>query len=191
MPTPVLFIQGGSEGAHAADAELADSLQRALGQDYAVAYPAMPGEEEPNYLAWKAEILQQLKSMGSDAVLVGHSIGASVISKLLTEEPPPVRGVFLIAAPFWHTHDFWNWKEAELPGDAAARVPKNVPLFFYHGREDETVPIAHLKMYSRLFPEATIRRLDDLDHQLKGDLSAVAEDIRGLDEGPSSPRTPR
>ena len=179
IPINLLFVQGGSAGAYAADAELATSLQRALGAGYAVRYPAMPNEDDPDYQAWKAEILNQLKTMGPDAILVGHSIGASVIIKLLTEEVPAVNGVFLIATPFWHDDDFWQWKEAQLPADAAARVPKTVPLFFYHGRADESVPIAHLEMYVRLFPGATVRRLDGMDHQLKGDLSVVAEDIKG------------
>lgn len=177
MPTPVLFIQGGSEGAYDADAELAASLKAALGAGYEVRYPRMPDEDNPDYGTWKSEILSQLSKMGPDAILVGHSIGASVIIKLLSEASPAIRGVFLIATPFWYTHDFWKWKEAELPGDAAARVPEAIPLFFYHGREDESVPIAHLEMYARLFPSATFRRFDGLDHQLNGDLSAVAEDI--------------
>ena len=185
MATPVLFIQGGGEGAYQADAELASSLRTALGADYEVRYPAMPKESDPDYVAWKSRILAELADIGSGAILVGHSIGASVIIKLLTEATPSLSGAFLIAGPFWYDDEFWNWKEAELPRDAGSRIPATLRVTFYHGSEDEFVPFTHLAMYARLFPTATIRRLDGRNHQLNGDLSDVAGDIRAL--GPKVP----
>ena len=185
MATPVMFIQGGGEGAYQADTELASSLRKALGANYEVRYPAMPNENDPDYAGWKARILSELADRGEEALLVGHSIGASVIIKLLTEATPALSGAFLIASPFWYDDEFWNWKEAELPGDAGSRIPATLPLTFYHGSEDEVVPFSHLAMYARLFPTASIRRLDGRDHQLNGDLSDVARDIKAL--GPKAP----
>jgi uncharacterized protein len=180
MAIPVLFIQGASEGAYQADAELAASLRQALGGDYEVHYPAMPSENDPSYSEWKARILADLAELGDGTVLVGHSIGASVLIKLLTETAPSISGAFLAATPFWYDDDFWNWKDAELPRDAGRRIPPNVPLTFYHGGDDESVPFSHLARYARLFPTATIRRLAGRNHQLNDDLSEVARDIRAL-----------
>lgn len=179
MARPVLFIQGGGDGAYKEDAELAKALGQALGLGFDVRYPALPNESEPDFTAWKARILAELKEMGPGAILVGHSIGASVIIKLLTDTSPSLAGVFLIAAPFWYHHDFWHWPEAQLPKDADTRVPRSLPLFFYHGSEDKVVPFSHLDLYAELFPHATIRRLKG-DHQLQGDLSVVARDIRDI-----------
>ena len=178
MTHPVLFIQGGAEGAYRADKELVDRLRRALGAGYEVRYPQMPNEDEPDYTVWKERILGDLQEMGPGAILVGHSIGASVVIKLLTEAAPPVAGVFLIAAPFWYDDKFWHWPEAELPKDAGGRIPAGLALFFYHGTDDTSVPIAHLDRYGRLFPRATIRPLPGRDHQVQGDLSPIANDIR-------------
>jgi hypothetical protein len=50
MPKQVLFIQGGGEGAHAIDADLAASLARLLGGEFEVRYPFMPNEAAPAYL---------------------------------------------------------------------------------------------------------------------------------------------
>ena len=50
MKTPVLFIQGGGEGAHEYDALLSKSLQQALGSEYEVHYPRMPDESNPEIL---------------------------------------------------------------------------------------------------------------------------------------------
>ena len=178
----VLFIHGGGEGAHAWDSRLASSLEEKLGAGYVVSYPKMPNEAEPEYEAWKRCISEQHVALGDDVVLVGHSLGASVLIKLLVASPPArsVAGVFLIAAPFWHEHEGWQWKDLELPADAADRAPRGVPMFLYHGRADEFVPFAHLALYAKRFPRATVRALDERNHQLNDDLTEIADDIRKL-----------
>jgi predicted alpha/beta hydrolase family esterase len=147
----------------------------------------MPNEANPDYEVWKGHILEELARMGEGAVLVGHSIGASVAIKLVADGALPrfVAGVFLASTPFWHDHEVWRWKEVELPSDAAARLPRGVPLFLYHGREDEVVPSSHVDMYAKVLPGAVVRRLSGRDHQLNNDLTEVAGDIRGCAEGRS------
>jgi predicted alpha/beta hydrolase family esterase len=180
--TKVLFIQGGGEGAHACDAALAKSLADELGPGYAVTYPKMPDEADPNYLAWQACIAAELNALGSHVVAVGHSIGASILIKFLAEAAPDssVSGIFLIAPPFLHEKDGWPWKEAELRADAAETLPRGIPLFLYHGREDEVVPLAHLEQYSKMFRRALARELIGRNHQLNDDLTEVANDIRSV-----------
>ena len=57
MTRQVLFIQGGGEGTHDEwDNKLVDSLSRELGPSYAIRYPLMPNEADPNYAAWKAAL---------------------------------------------------------------------------------------------------------------------------------------
>lgn len=182
MANRVLFIQGGSEGAYDADAALVANLREKLSPSYDVRYPIMPNEDEPDYSAWKQKILDELAAIGDDVVLVGHSIGASVIAKLLTEQTfeQAVRAVFLISTPFWYDHEFWHWDEVKLPPDASASIPKNMPLYLYHGRSDESVPFDHMKMYAKALPQAILRPLDNRDHQVNEDLSEVARDIRAL-----------
>jgi predicted alpha/beta hydrolase family esterase len=182
MERRVLFIQGGSEGAHDADAKLAASLERGLGHGYRVHFPKMPNETEPDYTAWKDTIVRKLARMGDGAILVGHSIGGSVVARLICEGEASqgLAGVFLASSPFWHDDSFWRWDEVRLPKDAGDKFPAGVPLFLYHGRADEFVPFAHLKMYAAMFPQATVRPLDGHNHQLNDDLSAVARDIKTL-----------
>lgn len=178
----VLFIHGGGEGAYASDAKLADSLRKKLGAGYVVHFPKMPDEAEPDYETWKREIVRELTAMGDDAILVGHSIGGSVAIKLLTEPDGglSVAGVFLVSTPFWHDHEVWHWKDVELRKDAAAQLPRGIPVFLYHGRDDEMVPFSHVEMYARVLPDAVVRRLDGRDHQLNDDLTEVARDIGAL-----------
>jgi predicted alpha/beta hydrolase family esterase len=179
----VLFIQGGGEDAYDWDVKLARNLAAKLGTGYSVSFPRMPHEADPNYQAWKRQILAELKPLGHGTVLVGHSLGASMLIKMLAEGEivQSLRGVFLIAAPLFREPEGWQWKEAELPSDAARKLPKDVPLFFYQGSEDETVPYAHYTFYTKTFRHAVGRALDSRNHQLNDDLTEVAEDIRQLD----------
>lgn len=181
MARQVLFIHGGGGGAYEEDLKLAASLRDRLGADYAVQYPQMPDEEDPDYEVWKQTIADELAAMAVDGILVGHSIGASVIIRAVVDGiGQPIAGVFLVATPFWHDHEIWRWTEVELPDDAAERLPRGVPVFFYHGSQDEIAPVSHLDMYARVFPQATVRRLDGRNHQLNDDLAEVAQDILGL-----------
>jgi len=184
MPKPVLFIQGGGEGAHVVDGRLVESLRRALGTRYDVRYPTMPNEGAPSYASWKSRVAEELESLGDGIVLVAHSIGAALSINALAEDHSKRRlaGIFLIAAPFvgeggWKGEGFTPRKEL------GARLPRGVPVYLYHGRDDETVPVAHVDLYARAIPRATIRRLDRGGHQLVNDLAVVADDIRTLMEG--------
>lgn len=187
MAKQVLFVHGGGGGAHAEDSKLVTSLGEQLGHGYVVRYPKMPNEDDPDYETWKQCIFKELAIMGDDALLVGHSIGASVLIKVLTDgdRKQSVAGAFLIAAPFWHDHEVWRWPEVELPPDSADKLPSGVPVFLYHGREDEIVPFSHLALYANALPQAIVRAVDGRNHQLNDDLTEVADDIKRLAFGPA------
>lgn len=182
MTNQVLFIHGGGGGAYEADATLASRLGDDLGRGFSVRYPEMPNEEEPDYPVWKRILFDQAREMGERAILVGHSIGASVLLKAFTEpgDKPKAAGIFSLAAPFWHEHKVWTWDEVKLSPGAAQHFPRDTPIFLYHGDADETVPIAHLDMYAKALPLAKTKRLFARDHQLNEDLSEIARDMESI-----------
>jgi uncharacterized protein len=182
MASQVLFIHGGGGSAYEADAALVENLRRELGPSYQVRYPEMPNEKNPDYNAWKHIILEEARDMGERAILVGHSIGASVLIKVLTERgaKPAIAGAFLVSGPYWHDHEFWRWDEVALSANAGDHYPPGVPLFLYHGADDEFVPVSHLDMYAKALPQAVVRRLAGRNHQLNDDMTEVARDIAGL-----------
>lgn len=181
MKHQVLFIQGGGQGAYEEDGKLAAHLQEVLGAAYDVRYPKMPNEGSPEYAAWSHQIAKELAALDGEVILVGHSLGASILLKYLSEEKleKPIAGVFLIAPPYWGAED-WQVSEYELPEDFASKLPEALPLFFYHSRDDEWVPFAHLELYAEKLLQATIRTFDDRGHQFNNDLTEVAQDIKGL-----------
>lgn len=184
MNRQVLFVHGGA--VYEQDRKLAASLSDALGAAYEVRYPEMPNADAPEYGAWRDCIAEELSALGGGVILVGHSLGASVLLKYLSEENAegPVAGLFLVAAPFWGAED-WEVDEYTPREDCAHWLPESLPIFFYHGRDDEIVPFEHLSLYAEKLPGATFRELDGGGHQLGNDLSGVARDIARL-EGETS-----
>jgi uncharacterized protein len=181
----ILFIQGGGSGAHKEDGKLVAPLGKLLGAGYDVHYPKMPKESDPDYQLWKPQIRKELASMKGNVILVGHSLGGSFLLKYLSEEKIETRvaALFLIATPYWGG-DGWRYEgyePAALPKDFPSRLPKGTPIFFYHSRDDEVAPFAHLALYKDKLPQATIRVLDGRGHQLNNDLSEVAADIKCLE----------
>ena len=175
----VLFVHGGGEGAHEADEKLAASLRGALGGGYDVRSPKMPDEGSPEVEAWKGKIAGELATMDGEAILVGHSVGAHMLLKYLSEEEveKPVAGLFLVAAPYAGTGG-WEIEEDALPEDFASKLPEGLPVFLYHGRDDEEVPFGHLALYEAKLPRATGRGFDGRGHQFGDDLSEVGRDVR-------------
>src|SRR5690348_12025187 len=92
MTRNVLFIQGAGEGTHDAwDNKLVASLERELGEGYAIRYPRMPDEDDPHYDAWKAALFRELDALEGDAIVVGHSLGGTFLIHALAERTARAR----------------------------------------------------------------------------------------------------
>jgi predicted alpha/beta hydrolase family esterase len=179
MKNYLLFIQGAGGGAWHEDKKLVEFLQDKLADNYEVIYPKMPKEDQPEYKAWKTEIAKELNALNGKVILVGHSLGGSVLLKYLSEEniKTSIAGVFLIATPYWGTKD-WQADQFILDKDFASRLG-NVPcMFLYHSRDDDWVPFTHLGLYAKKLRGATIREFSGRGHQFNNNLAEVVEDIK-------------
>jgi uncharacterized protein len=179
--TDVVFIQGGGPGAYDADAVLAESLRAHLGDDARVAFPRMPGEDDPDPSRWVRAIREAVAAAEAPAVLVGHSVGGYLLLRALTEgEPvlPPVRAVVVIAAPFPSGDPDWVFEGFELPEGFGALLP-DAPVVLAQSEDDEVVPIAHRALYAAAIPRATVLTTTG-GHQLGDDLSRIAEAVQAL-----------
>ncbi len=181
MKTQIVFFHGGgSIEDYDADQKLVDSLSAALGPGNPVHYPYLPNDGTPD-LGRRRQLHQEITKSTDDVILVGHSLGASMLLAYLSENQPtkPIAGIFLLAAPFWNGDADWV-KAFRLQPGFAAKLNPGIPLFFYHCRDDEEVPFAHFEIYKQLLPWATFRQLETGGHQFNNDLKAVAADIRAL-----------
>ncbi len=179
----LLFVQGGGKGAHDEwDNKLVASLRKELGQDYEIHYPRMPNEDDPSYALWKTALERVLGTLRDGAILVGHSVGGTILVRVLAEQlsAREFGAIFVIAAPFIGNGG-WSAAEMQFPPDLGARLPKDVPIYLYHGLEDEIAPPSHIELYARAVPQAHVHRLPGRDHQLNGDLREVAAAILSLE----------
>jgi pimeloyl-ACP methyl ester carboxylesterase len=177
----LLFIQGGGAGVHDEwDDKLVASLKRELGGGWDIRYPRMPDEDDPKYSTWKSAIEREIAKLEDGAVLIGHSIGATLLVNVLAGQDRRIGALILVSAPFVGEGG-WPGEEFSTPADLGARLSEGVPVHLFHGDADETAPPAHADLYARAMPQAQLHRLPGRDHQLGNDLSEVAAVIKSLE----------
>lgn len=181
MNKQILFIQGGGDDGYTADKALVASLRKALGKGYTIAYPELKSDEsQPDY-GWVKQIAKQISDYNEDLIIVAHSFGASMLLKHLSENSVPknITAVFLLATPFWKGDEDWQ-KGLMLEKDFAGKLPKDIPLFFYHCRDDEEVPFAQFEKYKKKIENATFHAIKTGGHQFEDALNNVVTDIKSL-----------
>ena len=181
MNNCVLFIHGeGGEG-YEADKKLVASLQAALGETCKVRYPQILSDETLSDFGWPPPIGKEIANIKGNVILVGHSLGASLLLKYLSENEikKKIPAVFLISTPFWRGNE--DWKQGlKLHKNFLDKLPKKVPIFLYRCRDDEEVQFKNLLLYAQRLPQATVREIANGGHQLNNDLTIVAKDIKSL-----------
>jgi uncharacterized protein len=185
MPSQVLLVHSsGPQGPGEGSAPFADRLREELGSAYDVQFPIMPAPEDPHYEPWSERLGEILAGITDPVIVVGHSLGGSVVLKHLaeTERYQSIAGLVLVETPFWGQSD-WEaeWALPQEWPDANTTLP---PTFLFHSRDDEEIPFAHLELYAKRLPDAEIHPVDGNGHLFdRGDLSEIVETIRSLSAG--------
>ncbi len=141
----------------------------------------MPDPENPKYTLWKAQLEKEFASLNGELIVIGHSLGGSVLLKYLSEKSvkQSISGLFMIAAPYWGKDDDWQAGEYTLSEDFALKLPQVSQIFFYHSFNDEIVPFAHLGHYLEKLPQAVNRTFKGNDHYFNNGLPHLVDDIKG------------
>ena len=181
MNKHILFIQGGGNGGYEADKELVASLRTALGKGYDISYPEIKSDETASDFGWTQQIGKKISEIKSDVILVGHSFGASMILKYLSENSvkEKMEGIFLMATPFWNGNEDWQ-TGLKLQENFADKLPDETPIFFYHCQDDEETPFSHMEHYRQKLTQPIFREMKKGGHQLHNNLTLVANDIKSL-----------
>ncbi|MBW8881795.1 MAG: alpha/beta fold hydrolase, partial [Asticcacaulis sp.] len=149
MPKQILFVQGAGEAVHDQwDNRLVDSLRRELGDGYTFLYPPMPDEADPRYPDWRAALLKAFEGLEDGAILIGHSVGGTVLLHTLADAAPKFRpgALILIAPPFIGNG---GWQSDDVPARSSFILPAGLPIRLYHGTEDADVPFGHSQLYAK------------------------------------------
>jgi predicted alpha/beta hydrolase family esterase len=190
MAQRILVVHSaGPQGPGEGSSPFVDRLVGELGAGYEVLFPILPDPDEPRYEPWSMALAEILAETGKPLIVVGHSLGGSVILKHLAESDPEegIAGLVLVATPYWGESD-WEaeWALPEGWPDPETELP---PIFLFHSRDDEEIPFEHLERYARRLPAATANPLDGNGHLFdRGELGEIAATIRGL--SPDGDRPP-
>jgi predicted alpha/beta hydrolase family esterase len=183
MRKQILIIHGaGVQMSHRRNTDWQAGLQDALGANYEVLTPQMPSPETPRYAAWKSQLEESLALLNDKSILVGHSLGGSVLLKYLSEETrqKSISGLFIVAAPCWGADQKWQSDEFAFRENFSnlLRIPR---IVLYHSRDDEVVPFTHLAIFKQKLPSAIVRPLNGRGHEFNNEeFREIVDDIKSL-----------
>jgi predicted alpha/beta hydrolase family esterase len=176
----ILFLHSaGHQHDEEGSAMLLKYIKENLSADFQIIAPVMPHPEEPNYESWKNALKEIFKIMDDDMILIGHSLGGSVLLKFLSEERPTqtVRTLHLIAVPFWGLED-WEVDEFRLREDFAERLPSVSAIYIYHSKDDQIVSTQHAEKYAAELRGADYQELNGYGHVFWKGLPALIRDVK-------------
>lgn len=183
MNATVMFIHSaGPQGSEQGSNNMIAYLKEELMNEYDLTFPNMPTPEDPKYIEWKDQIEKELKVLKGEVILVGHSLGGSVLLKLLSEETYNIKisGLFVVAAPYWGIDKDWQRQDFILQEDFDQHLRQIPQLFLYHSREEEIVPFSHHLAYAEKLPQANRIVLEGSQHLFQNGLPELIKEIRSL-----------
>ena len=180
MSYEILFIQGAGNVTTEQEQVIVDSLRNNLGDGFTIIYPPMP-DAEPTYITWNDILTTNLNNLSGKVILLGHSLGASIILKHFSSTlvPDKIIGMILFGPPYWKDQN-WDISEYVIEDDFLANLGKLKNIYFYYSIDDEVIPYTHLESYQKLLPQANWRIISDVDHSYHGAITDMIKDIQEL-----------
>jgi uncharacterized protein len=178
----ILFLhsaghQHGDEGS----SRLISYLKKNLSHTFDIIAPIMPHPDDPDYESWKTVLHEILKIMDNNMIIVGHSLGGSVLLKFLSEEKftKTIRALFLVAVPYWGFED-WEADEFILRDSFVKHLPTIKKISIYHSQDDEIISPTHAEKYAEEIPAADLYQLNGYGHVFWDGLPELVEAIKNL-----------
>jgi hypothetical protein len=179
----IVFAHSGGSQSKAGQGsyDFVKSLRKELGSGFEIQFPVIEKPEAPTYAMWKKMFDVELKKTKEPLIIIGHSLGGSMILKYLSEEKIKVNilGMFLVAIPYWGAGN-WQADEFVLRKDFTSHLPPIARIQLYQSEDDAIVPFNHFKLYQRDLPAADYIRLPGQDHVFLNGLPELVKQIRAL-----------
>ena len=176
----ILFLHSaGPQHDDEGSAKLVNYIREKLSADYQIIAPIMPDPDDPSYQSWKNALIEIFKIIDDGIILIGHSLGGSVLLKFLSEEQPQqkIKALYLVAVPFWGLED-WDVSEFQLANDFAKRLPPIPAINIYHSKDDQIVSLDHAARYTAELPGAVYHELNGYGHVYWKGLPALITHIQ-------------
>ena len=148
MPTPTIIVVHGT-GGHPRINWIPWLRQELGNHQIPVQVPQLPTPEDQSLSTWTAAFLEQVGPLSAQSILVGHSMGAGFILRLLENAGGPIVGTFLVSGWTGLLHDPYfdpligSFFEGEFAWEALRE--KAGVLRMYHGDDDPYVPLGLAK----------------------------------------------
>lgn len=183
MRKQILFAHSGGtqNGPGMGSYDFVKWLRESLGDQYEISYPIIEDPEAPTFEMWETMLDQQLVQKNHPVMLIGHSLGGSMLLKYLSEQESDfnITGLFLVATPYWGKGG-WNVDDFKLKKDSSKHLPSLSELHFFHCSNDPIVPFEHLNSYKQDFPNAMVHELQCNSHVFADGLPELVEIIKNL-----------
>jgi len=159
-----------------------DNLQADLGENFDVLMPTMPNKTNANYLEWKIMFDKVLEIVDKEIIFIGHSLGALVLVKYLSENQitKDICSLHLVSGPF---------NSDGLDGEDLGRFPLSDNLskvtsqaskiYIYHSTDDKVVPVSHATQYAKALDTDKIRIFNNLGHIKIEHFPELVSDVLG------------
>lgn len=184
MKKKIFFAHsGGAQGSPGQGSyDLVEWLRRSLQNDFEIFCPVIEDPEAPSYDMWKRMLDSEFSSLDGEIILIGHSLGGSMLLKYLSEEQTELQiaGLFLISTPCWGKGG-WSVDEFKLRTNFDAQLPEIPTIHLFHSTDDPIVPFEHLEFYKNSFPDASVYEISGDDHVFANGLPKVVEGIKSLE----------
>lgn len=163
------------------DKDWKDTLQRDLGEDFAVIQPSMPNKQNAKYAEWKIWFEKHIPHLQDEIILVGHSLGGVFLVKYLSDNdfPTEISATFLVSAPFDAMESEYDLGNFVAPDDLSRLRMQGGDIYIYHSKDDPVVDFADAEKYADKLPEAQLKTFTDKGH-FNADLPEIVEDIKKI-----------
>lgn len=182
MKRQILFVHSaGPQGMNEGSSNLVAWLKESVGDHFEILYPIMPQPDDPSYEIWKNKLEKVISVMEDNFILIGHSLGGSVVLKYLSENHVAKKpgALYLIATPWWGEKG-WGFEAFGMKKDFESKLPPLKHVFIYHSINDDIVPFEHAKIYAEKLSGAVLQTLEGGEHAFDHGLPQLADDIRNL-----------
>lgn len=186
MKKQILFAHsGGAQGGSGKGSfDFVEWLRKELGEAFEIHCPLIENPEEPTYEMWQSMFngaFAELETNDSGCILIGHSLGASVLLKYLSEQRPDIKidGLFLVATPYWGEEN-WDVDEFKLENMFVQNLPEIPAIHLFQSKNDPFVPYGHMQVYKSKLPQAVPHTIDGDSHAFADGLPKLVEVIRKL-----------
>lgn len=183
MKKQILFAHsGGAQGSPGKGSyDFVKWLQKSLGTGYEIAYPIIEDPEAPTYNMWKTVFDEEFSALYGKIILIGHSLGGSLLLKYLSENESDIRidGLLLVAAPYWGKYG-WDMEEFILRKDFSKFLPPIASVHLFHCTNDPVIPFEHLKLYQGNLANAVAHELRCNSHAFADGLPELVATIKKI-----------